>query len=155
MIPIRFYTALAAAFLFLSQTAVSFSAEILRVGAAKVEITPEKPVMLGGYESRTNVSRGVHDPISARAWAFEQNGHPNNVEYTRALQAKLVELVRRALADLAPAHVGFGSGSSPVGANRREVTTDKDGKPKIILGRNPSILTDREVQVLKLTRGEK
>jgi hypothetical protein len=48
--------------------------------------------------------------------------------------------------------VAVGAGSSPVGANRREAVTDKDGRPKVILGRNPSLMTDREVQVLKLTR---
>jgi hypothetical protein len=34
------------------------------------------------------------------------------------------------------------------------VVQDRDGKDKIILGRNPSLLTDREVQVLKLARGD-
>ena len=48
--------------------------------------------------------------------------------------------------------VGVGSGSSPVGANRREVVQDDTGKTRIVLGRNPSLLTDREVQVLKITR---
>jgi neutral ceramidase len=164
--------------------------------------------MLAGYASRTNLSQGVHDPLSARVLAFEQagqrlvlvsldnlgfynatgqplrqtildacrlqpselflcaihthsaptltlnseKGHPNNVEYTKWLQGKLVEAVRSALDQLAPVQVGVGSGSSPVGSNRREVVQDNAGKTKIVLGRNPSVMTDREVQVLKLTR---
>jgi neutral ceramidase len=78
--------------------------------------------------------------------------HTNNVEYTRTLRRQLVEVTRTAIENLQPVSVGYGSGSSPVGVNRREPTTDKNGMHKIILGRNPSVLTDREVQVLKLIR---
>jgi len=51
-----------------------FSAEdeSLRAGASRIDITPTLPVMLAGYESRNHVSEGVHDPLSARALAFEQ-----------------------------------------------------------------------------------
>ena len=183
----------------------------LRAGTARIEITPTLPVTLAGYESRKELSRGVHDPLSARAVAFEQDsnhlvlvsidnlgfyngtaeplrqavldacrlrpselflcaihthsaptltlnpekGHPNNVQYTKWLQGKLVEVVRSALEQLAPVQVGVGSGSSPVGANRREVVQDNNGKTRIVLGRNPSLLTDREVQVLKITRTDR
>jgi hypothetical protein len=184
------------------------SAEGLRGGVARVDITPTKPVMMFGYASRTNLSTGVHDPLSARAMAFEENGkrlvlmsvelcgfyngtveplrqavlkegrlqpgelfmcaihthsaptpifeegkvHANNVEYTRELQGKLSRLARQALDRMVPVQVAIGSGASPIGANRREVTRDSAGKTNIVLGRNPSVLTDREVQVLKLTR---
>jgi len=50
------------------------------------------------------------------------------------LQGKLVEVVRQALQHLGPIEVGTVSGSSLVGANRREVVTDKEGKPKVMLG---------------------
>ncbi len=50
--------------------------------------------------------------------------------------------------------IGFGAGASPVGANRREVILDSAGQPKTILGRNPSVLTDREVQILKVVRAD-
>jgi neutral ceramidase len=178
----------------------------LRAGAARIDVTPEQPVMMAGYASRTNFSTGIHDPLSARAMAFEQDGrrlvlvsldnlgfysdtagplrqaildkcqlepselflcaihthsapsltlntakgHPNNVAYTKALGGKLAEVVRTALDRLAPAEIGVGSGSSPVGVNRREVVRSEDGKTKVVLGRNPSLLTDREVQVLKV-----
>ena len=81
--------------------------------------------------------------------------HPHNVEYTKQLQKHLTALVQRALNNLAPAHIGTGSGSCPVGFNRREVVRDKSGQTKIVLGRNPSVLTDREVQVLKLERADR
>lgn len=79
-------------------------------------------------------------------------GHSNNVEYTQVVLDKLTGLVGKALSQLAPARIGAGSGASPVSANRREVTYDKDGGKKIVLGRNLAVLTDREVQVVKLTR---
>lgn len=185
----------------------TWAADLL-AGVARTDITPAEPVVLNGYESRKEPSRGVHDPLSARAVTFEQDGrrlvlvsidnlgfynhtaeplrqtildacglkpselflcaihthsaptltldaekgNPDNVAYTRGLQGKLVDLVRKALANLAPAEISLGSGSSPVGVNRREVVQDSAGKAKIVLGRNPSLLTDREVQVLKLAR---
>ena len=193
--------------LLVASPAVSLAAE-LRAGLARVEVTPTMPVMLAGYASRKDLSQGVHDPLFARAIAFEQNqqrlvlvavdncgfynataeplreavlsasglkpselflcaththsapalgfkspkSHTNNVQYTQWLQEKLVEVVRQALEHLAEVKVGIGSGSSPVGANRREVVADKDGNSKIVLGRNPSLMTDREVQVLKVVR---
>ena len=182
----------------------------MRAGAARMDITPTQPVTLAGYASRTNVSRGIHDPLSARAIAFAQGdrklvlvsidnlgfynntasplreevlqacglepsglflcaihthsapaltlnaekGHPNNVAYTKWLQGKLVEVVRQALDRLTPVQLGVGSGSSPVGVNRREVTQDNTAKPRIVLGRNPWAMTDREVQVLKVARAD-
>ena len=46
----------------------------LRAGMAKIDITPDIPVMFYGYESRKTPSEGVHDPLSARAVVFENNG---------------------------------------------------------------------------------
>ena len=186
------------------------AADGLRAGAARVDVTPTQPVTMAGYASRTNLSQGVHDPLSARALAFDQDGarlvlvsldslgfynqtaeplreailqacglkpselflcaiHTHsaptlsldsehdpapNVEYTRDLRVKLAGVVRAALDNLAPVQIGFGSGASPVGVNRREPIQDRDGRPKIVLGRNPAALTDREVQVLKVVRAD-
>jgi neutral ceramidase len=47
----------------------------LRAGVAKIDITPEFPVKLYGYASRTTPSEGVHDPLSARAVIFENEGN--------------------------------------------------------------------------------
>jgi len=48
--------------------------DVLRAGAAKIDITPEKPVKMAGYGSRTGLSEGIHDPLSARVIIFENNG---------------------------------------------------------------------------------
>lgn len=189
--------------LLLSRCAI---ADGLRVGVAKVDITPKLPVLMAGYESRKELSKGVHDPLSARALVFENqgkrvaivsveslgfynataaplreaitqrcglelselflcaihthsaptltldpaNGRTNNVEYTRWLQGILAELTLEAANHLVAAEIGFGAGSSPVGVNRREVVRDPAGNAKVVLGRNPDVPIDREVQVLKL-----
>jgi len=46
----------------------------LHAGFAKIDITPDNPVMLYGYASRKTLSEGVHDLLSARAVVFENNG---------------------------------------------------------------------------------
>lgn len=184
---------------------------LLKAGIARKDITPAKPVTMSGYAGRTGLSQGVHDPLSARAVALEQDGkrlvlvsadligfyqagpgirnaimtacrlepselfltaihthsaptptlegdkgHANNVEYTRWLETQLVDMVREALGNMVPVKLGFGSGSSPVGVNRREPVPNTANKPdKVKLGRNPAAATDREVQVLKLSRADR
>src|SRR5205807_6486094 len=54
-----------------------------------------------------------------------QKVHTNNVQYTQRLETRLAELARQALDHLAPIKVAVGAGSSPIGANRREVIKDK------------------------------
>ncbi|MFQ6036971.1 MAG: neutral/alkaline non-lysosomal ceramidase N-terminal domain-containing protein, partial [Sedimentisphaerales bacterium] len=49
------------------------SGDVLRAGTAKIDITPKKPVKMAGYRSRTGLSEGVHDPLSARVIAFERD----------------------------------------------------------------------------------
>ena len=46
----------------------------LKAGVARIDITPEKPVNMSGYARRKGLSTGVHDPLSARAVAFEAGG---------------------------------------------------------------------------------
>jgi len=46
----------------------------VRVGTARIDITPEKPVAMFGYDARKDLSTGVHDPLSARVLAFEAGG---------------------------------------------------------------------------------
>jgi hypothetical protein len=46
----------------------------LRAGTAIIDITPEEPVKMSGYGARTALSEDVHDPLSARVVAFENEG---------------------------------------------------------------------------------
>ena len=85
--------------------------------------------------------------------SLEEKAHPNNAEYTKWLETQLVAAVREALARTTPVQIAVGSGSSPVGVNRREFVKNAAGKTSVQLGRNPAVMTDREVQVLCVSRG--
>ena len=78
----------------------------------------------------------------------EERGMPSNIAYTKDLGPTLAMTVDQALKHLTPVHIGTGAGSSPVGVNRRQPVPDGSGKTRIVLGRNPGAMTDREVQVL-------
>jgi neutral ceramidase len=65
---------LVAAILLIASPAPAGGSAGLKAGAARIDITPEKPVTLSGYASRKNLSTGVHDPLSARALVFEAGG---------------------------------------------------------------------------------
>jgi hypothetical protein len=83
----------------------------------------------------------------------KEKGHPNNLEYTeRFLKIKLIEVIRKALSNMGPVHIGAGIGYSPVGMNRRELRFDSSGNSSIRLGRNPYGPTDKEVLVVKMTK---
>lgn len=180
--------------------------EVLMAGFAKTDITPEIPVKLYGYASRTASSEGVHDRLSARAVVFgnsgkkivlvssdlgsygkevypvfaksiadkyglkeselflsaihshsspilslnRETGNPDNIKYTESLNQKLLSLVGDAINDLKPVTAGIGTGSSPVGSNRREMRPDGT----ITLGRNPDGITDKEVLVMKIASND-
>jgi neutral ceramidase len=47
---------------------------VLKAGIARIDITPDIPVMLYGYASRKTPSEGIHDHLFARAVAFEKGG---------------------------------------------------------------------------------
>ncbi len=49
-------------------------AAALRMGTASVDITPAEPVQMHGYASRKDLSKSIHDPLSARVTAFESDG---------------------------------------------------------------------------------
>ncbi|RPI26161.1 MAG: hypothetical protein EHM61_12450 [Acidobacteria bacterium] len=183
-------------------------APALKVGVARIDITPQDPVQMSGYASRKDLSTGVHDPLTARALVFEINGsqlafvttdligfyggtaeplreaiiartglppaalflsaihthagptptldaeksHANNVKYTKGLIEKLPGLVASAIENLQPATVAVGVGSSPVGANRRELRINAKSESSIVLGRNPYGPTDKEVLVLRILK---
>lgn len=189
-----------------SPFAVSSPSDELRAGVAKIDITPQKPCVLAGYASRTNLSTGVHDPLSARAVVFEHDGrrlaivssdilgfyndtaapliqsitgacglepaqlmlsaihthaapglaldtaklHANNVAFTEMLRERLIAVTKDAISKCRPVRVGYHSGACPVGINRREAFTDKNGARQIRLGRNPGGQTDPEVQALQI-----
>jgi hypothetical protein len=67
------------------------------------------------------------------------------VEYTRQLQAKVVEVVVQALSRLEPARLSWGSGVVHFVMNRRQFIPGE-----VILGANPRGLADRTVPILRI-----
>jgi hypothetical protein len=76
----------------------------MRVGAAKIDITPEEPVRLCGYAGRTELNEGVEQPIVAGALAFQPTDQPPalllSVEVT-AIPDALTERLAQRLAERA------------------------------------------------------
>jgi neutral ceramidase len=201
------FVVLCTCLLFIGQSIIAKGkGEVLRVGIAKIDITPDIPVKLYGYSSRKTLSEGVHDQLYARAVVFEssrnkvvlvssdlgsyggevftiiqksildkfnlkeselflstihshstpilslnkEKGDPNNIQYTETLNQKLLTVIAEAFKNMKPVQTGVGTGSSPVGSNRREMKPDGS----ITLGRNPYGPTDKEVLVMKILTPE-
>jgi neutral ceramidase len=163
----------------------SFAQQGWRVGTARVNITPEQPLWLAGYGSRTHEATGKFSDLWVRACALEDAGghravlvsldligidrmlaqticqsleqrcgllrsqialcfshtHSGPVvgkglealhyrqlergqqarldEYAAALQPKIVDCVERAMRDLGPCALAWGSGTAEFAVNRR------------------------------------
>src|SRR5438552_465745 len=187
---------------------------VWKAGVASVVITPDQPMWMAGYASRTNVSQGKATDLYAKAlaiddmrgarlvivtldligvprslrnglgaavakehglpregllinashthsgpefrmgpgpqdWAmFGKEGIPgakSGAEYGRELQTKLVELVRRALADRSPAKLSYQHSRCGFAMNRRTlVGTNYNNFP------NPDGPVDHDVPVLRV-----
>jgi neutral ceramidase len=92
----------------------------------------------------------IHSHSSPILSLSTETGDPNNVEYTRTFQQKIINIVGDAMKNMKPVQTGAGTGSSPVGANRREMRPDGS----ITLGRNPYGLTDKEVLVMNIATAD-
>lgn len=66
--------------------------------------------------------------------------------YLATLTERLIEVTRQAAADTRPVRLGVGSGSAPIGINRRE--RGEDGK--FYVGENPAGPVDHEVVVVRI-----
>jgi neutral ceramidase len=179
----------------------------LKVGVAKEDISPGESIMLVGYAARTETSRGIAQPIYAKAIAFENtNGSisvlvttdliglfrhisqdiatqvekklnipRNNLmftsshthtapllegtnlqmynltdaqsnevsKYTKSLKQKIVGVIQKAVMDLTPARLYFGTGNANFAVNRRVFTEDR-----VRIGVNPDGPVNHRVPVL-------
>lgn len=97
----------------------------------------------------------IHTHAAPRIVLDKERGHANNVVYSLNLMEKIIQTINLALENLAPIKIGAGVGSSPVGANRREVYFDEFGNPRMWIGRNPDGVHDNSVNVVKISQNEK
>ena len=80
----------------------------LLMGAAAVEVTPPWLVSMSGFAARTQRSRGVHDPLFARALAVGEPGKEPVVLVSIdciGVDASLTAAVRRGLSAVPPSRV--------------------------------------------------
>lgn len=70
-------------------TAATASAAELRIGAATISITPDKPIALAG-QFNTRISRGVDNPITATAVAIESREGNRSVDQAILLSCDIV-----------------------------------------------------------------
>ncbi len=93
---------------------------------------------------------GTHTHAVPTLTLEKKEGYASNFEYTRELRRTILNMVGEALEELKPARLGIGSGSCPIGSNRRQLVFNRDPNGEIRLGRNPYGVTDKEVLVLKV-----
>jgi hypothetical protein len=75
---------------------------LMDVGVAKIDITPEKPIRLTGYSDRDNPYEGVHHRLWAKALVFGDKEEGYSILITvdlLGIPAKITEKVRLELAD--------------------------------------------------------
>lgn len=115
----------------------------LKVGAARVDITPAEPIRLSGYAARTASSEGVEDPLFARAVAFE------DVEGTRAVVLSLDAIaITTALSEEIARRIEAAAG---VPSERVAVATSHSHTAPALAGVIPNLLalTDEERKVIE------
>ncbi|MFK5974543.1 MAG: neutral/alkaline non-lysosomal ceramidase N-terminal domain-containing protein [Flavobacteriaceae bacterium] len=77
--------------------------ELIDVGVARIDITPEKPVRLSGYSGRDNLFESVHHKLWAKAMAFRNKHDGYSILVTvdlLGIPGEITEKVRSELGNL-------------------------------------------------------
>jgi hypothetical protein len=98
--------------------------------------------------THTHSAPEVGEPGIYQIYMGERNKHELDKAYTSFIEEKLIEGIREARKNLAPARLGSGWGYSQANINRRAV--DVDGKAS--LGLNPDGPVDRKIGLLKIEK---
>jgi hypothetical protein len=102
---------------------------------------PREDVVL--FASHTHAGPSLSEPADPEAGDAPED-LKNNIDYTRGLEDKIVDLVGAALAKMEPARLSYGVGRAHFALNRREPTAEG-----IKLGKNPAGPTDESVPILR------
>ncbi|HEV3167472.1 MAG TPA: neutral/alkaline non-lysosomal ceramidase N-terminal domain-containing protein [Isosphaeraceae bacterium] len=103
---------------------------------------PREDIVL--FASHTHTGPMLGDTVDRmKAYGIDPEKAQNNVDYTKELEDKIVDIVGKALGKMKPASLGFTVGRAGFAMNRRE-KTDKGFK----IGVNPNGSTDKHVPVL-------
>ena len=105
---------------------------------------PREDVVL--FASHNHAGPALVEPTeSGLTTVPARDGFQNNVDYTKNLEDKLVDLIGEALAKMEPASLSYGVGRAHFALNRREPTAKG-----IKLGKNPAGPTDESVPILRV-----
>lgn len=103
-----------------------------------------------GLSTEEVILAAIHTHSAPTLTIDEEEGHPNNLAYTKNLRGVLIDTIREAESNLQPVRVGVGWGESAVGVNRREQRPNGS----VTLGRNPQGVHDSEVLVLDFQKAD-
>jgi Neutral/alkaline non-lysosomal ceramidase, N-terminal len=123
----------------------AFTARVTARVKAKHGLPRENIVLIA---SHTHTGPILSDDIDEKRTSDgrEREGFQNNVDYTKELENKIVDLVGQALGKMEPASLSYGVGRAHFALNRREVTE----RGTIKLGKNPLGPTDESVPILRV-----
>ncbi|MBN1290941.1 MAG: neutral/alkaline non-lysosomal ceramidase N-terminal domain-containing protein [Candidatus Latescibacteria bacterium] len=100
--------------------------------------------------SHTHGGPALFEPPDPRivdaSWLKENPYEEKQKKYTEELKNNIVQALGEARKNSVPARIGYGTGSSSIGINRRAVTSGGD----IWLGVNPDGPVDREIPVVRI-----
>lgn len=114
--------------------------------AALKKETGIEPVQVWWTVTHTHSAPEVGPHGMAKLMMPERYGHPPDAEYTAFVIRKLIDAIKQARAQLAPARLAYGVGHSSANINRRA----RDPQGRISLGLNPDGPVDRQIGLIRL-----
>ena len=115
--------------------------------AAKHSV-PKENILLSA--THTHGGPALYEPpgpgVMFTSWIRENPFAEKQKKYTEELKEIIVSVTGEARKNCVPARIGFSAGSSPIGINRRALTSEGD----VWLGVNPEGPSDSEVPVVRI-----
>lgn len=124
-----------------------FRADVTGRISAKYSV-PKENILLSA--THTHGGPALYEPpnpgVMNTSWLRGNPFGEKQKKYTEELKEKIVSVIGEARKNCAPVRIGFGAGSSPIGINRRALTSEGD----VWLGVNPEGPSDSEVPVVRI-----
>jgi len=109
-----------------------------------------KPMQLWWTTTHTHSAPEVGPPGLSGTFLGERYQHDHNSEYTAWLEQQIIDGIKQARANLAPARLGIGWGMAYANINRR----GRNEEGPAFLGLNPDGPTDRRIGLIRLEKAD-
>jgi hypothetical protein len=109
-----------------------------------------KPLQIWWSATHTHAAPEIGPPALGAVFMGERYEHDHNTAYSVWAEAKLIEGLKAARAQLAPARLGVGWGMAMANINRRA----RDVEGEAFLGLNPDGPADRRIGLLRLEKAD-